>query len=157
MRVYFLLAAALSAAPVLAHDYEIGGLSVEHPYAIASTGKTAAGYLSVTNTGTDSDMLVAIETEFPRADVHRTEKDASGVARMSPVDGLEIPAGETVTLEPGGLHVMFMGLDRPLAEGDSVHATLVFETAGEIAVEFQVEARSGEEAGGGKDMPGMSH
>lgn len=152
------IAAALFTTPALAHEYELGGLSIGHPYAIASTGKTAAGYLSVSNAGPDADRLIAIETEFPRAEVHRTEKGANGVMRMSPVGELEIPAGETVSLEPGGLHIMLMGLERPLSEGENVAATLVFESAGEIPVNFQVEARNNSEAAdGAESMPGMSH
>ena len=73
--------------------------------------------------------------------IHRTETDAAGVARMVPVEALEIPPGATVTLEPGGTHVMFMGLTAPFAEGDKIDATLVFEKAGEVAVRFNVEAR----------------
>jgi copper(I)-binding protein len=84
------------------------------------------------------------------------EIDADGVARMHEVDALDIPAGATVTLAPSGLHVMFMGLDAPLVAGASIPATLVFENAGELAVEFKVEPRS---AGGDTHdaMPGMAH
>lgn len=156
MRATFSLAAGLAAAflasPVPAHDYNLGDLEIGHPYALASGGKTAAGYFSITNHGTAADSLVAIRSEFPRSEVHGTETDANGVARMVPVPALEIPAGGTVTLQPGGLHVMFMGLDHPLAAGDHVPATLDFEKAGEVAVDFQVEAR-GEAAHG----DGMSH
>jgi copper(I)-binding protein len=60
---------------------------------------------------------------------------------MGEVEALEIPPGETVRLAPGGMHVMFMGLDAPLTADGSVPATLVFETAGEIEVEFRVEPR----------------
>jgi len=65
---------------------------------------------------------------------------------MVHLDGLDIPAGETVTLEPGGLHVMFMGLSEPFIEGEKIEATLVFEQSGELEITFNVEARP--EAGG---------
>lgn len=149
------LAAALFATPTLAHDFELGALEIGHPYAIASSGKTAAGYFSVTNHGTSADSLVAIRSDFPRSEVHSTETDANGVSRMAPVTALEIPAGGTVALQPGGLHVMFMGLDHPLAAGDHVPATLVFEKAGEVDVDFQVEARG--DSAAGDHTPGMSH
>ena len=61
---------------------------------------------------------------------------------MRPVEAPRHPAGATVTLAPQGLHVMFMGLDAPLVAGASIPATLVFERAGEIAVEFKVEPRA---------------
>ena len=148
------LAAALLASPVPAQDYKLGDIDIGHPYVIASTGRSAAGYFSVTNHGATADSLVAIRTDFPRSEVHGTETDASGVSRMSRVPALEIPAGGTVTLQPGGLHVMLMGLDHPLAAGDEVAATLVFENAGEVAVVFQVQARG--KGAAGDAMPGMS-
>jgi periplasmic copper chaperone A len=147
------LAGALLATSAVAHDYKVGDLEIGHPYAFVSTGKTAAGYFSVENAGAVADRLVAVKTAFPRAEVHATETDATGVARMTAVQALDIPAGGSVSLAPGGIHVMFMGLSEPLAAGDHVPATLVFENAGEIEVDFHVQARDG----AGSDMPGMSH
>lgn len=143
------LPAALAAAFLLAggagaHEFTLGALTIGHPYAVetAPTAKTAAGYLSVSNAGPDADRLIAVEADFPQTTLHVTETDASGVSRMSQVEAIEIPAGATVALEPRGGHVMFMGLAAPMAAGDKVPATLVFEKAGRIAVEFNVEPRS---------------
>ena len=149
-------AAALAASAAAAHEYTLGALAVGHPYAVETpaTAKTGAGYFSVTNSGTTPDRLLEIRTDLPRAEIHASEVDAQGVARMRPVEALEIPPGATVTLAPQGLHVMFMGLTAPLAAGASIPATLVFERAGEIAVEFKVEPRA---AGATDDMPGMTH
>ncbi|MFT3973011.1 MAG: copper chaperone PCu(A)C [Amaricoccus sp.] len=161
MRAPLILAAGLAAAllttPASGHEYKLGDLEIGHPYALASGGKTAAGYFSVTNHGTLPDTLVAIRADVPRAEVHGTETDASGVTRMTPVKDLAIPPGGTVTLEPGGLHVMFMGLAAPLAAGGHLPATLVFQHAGEIAVDFHVEARDAGTSGGMSAMPGMTH
>ena len=71
---------------------------------------------------------------------------------MRPVDGgLAIPPGGTVVLEPGGRHLMFMGLLEPLEEGDRRIVTLAFEHAGAVEAEFVVLRRragaTGEEAG----------
>lgn len=151
------LAAALLTTPALAHEYKLGDLEIVHPYIPASAGKTAAGYFSITNHGSTSDSLVAIKADVPHATVHATETDASGVSRMTPVPALEIPAGGTVTLQPGGLHVMFMGLAHPLADGDQLPATLVFEKAGEVAVDFNVQPRTSDAGGDMSNMPGMSH
>ena len=66
------------------------------------------------------------------------------VARMMQVEnGIPLPAGETVMLERGGLHVMFMGLNGPFEEGAAVDVTLVFENAGEIDVAIPVDLRRG--------------
>lgn len=149
------LAAAAFAATAEAHEFKAGTLTIGHPYAFETpaTAKSAAGYFSVTNAGTAPDRLVAVETDGSKAEVHATETDTSGVTRMTAVDGLEIPPGATVTLEPRGLHVMFTGLGAPWKAGDHVPATLVFETAGAVPVVFNVQARK---AGEGGDMDGMS-
>lgn len=74
------------------------------------------------------------------AQLHKSEVDASGMAKMTEQEFIAIPANGTVVLEHGGLHVMFMGLTQSLAEGSMVPVTLVFEKAGEITVDFAVEA-----------------
>ena len=60
------------------------------------------------------------------------------VMEMRQVDAIELPAGKTVELKPGGLHLMFMGLKQPLAVGSKVPVTLRFEKAGDVNVEFDV-------------------
>jgi hypothetical protein len=87
-----------------------------------------------------------------KVELHSMTMD-KGVMKMRPVEGgLEIKPGETVELKPGSLHLMFVGLKKPLATGDHVKATLAFEKAGTVAVEFDVAAIGG---AGGHDMPGM--
>jgi copper(I)-binding protein len=149
--------ALMLAQPALAHEYTAGGLEIGHPYAIetAATAKTAAGYLSVTNSGAEADRLLAVEAAFPRVEVHETRTDADGVARMLPVEAVEIPPGATVTLAPRGMHVMFMGLEAPWTAGEEIPATLVFERAGKVPVVFAVEPREAAMDGMDDDMPGM--
>lgn len=145
MKLRLCLAALGLALPLaaLAHDFTLGALEVGHPYALETAPglRTGAGYLSVTNTGSEPDRLLAVKADFPKVEIHETLTDAAGVARMSPVANLEIPPGATVELAPRGAHVMFMGLPAPLAAGSRFPATLVFERAGEVAVEFVVETR----------------
>ena len=100
--------------------------------------KAGAGYLKIKNTGTVSDVLVGVEADFPKVMIHGT-KTESGVKKMYHVDNLAIDAGETVALEPGGLHIMFMGLDGTgLPAGGSVTATLNFETSGDVEIIFPI-------------------
>lgn len=141
-----LAAALLLAAPALAHEYKAGDLTIGHPYAFPSPGRTAAGYLSITNAGDTPDTLTAVRVEGATASIHTTTTDAAGVAKMSPVDGLDVPPDGTVTLAPRGTHIMLMDLAKPLRVGDSLPATLVFEKAGEVAVDFKVDARGSEAA-----------
>ncbi len=123
--------AALSAAAVEAAD-----LGVEDPWARASIGtsRPGAAYFTVTNAGAVGDVLLEVRAAISgKAEVHEmTMQD--GVARMGPAGALAIPAGETLTLAPGGLHVMLMDLKAPLVEGEALPLTLVFETAGEVQV-----------------------
>jgi copper(I)-binding protein len=139
-----LLAWTVVAGAAGAHEFRLGELTIEHPYAIATppAAKAGAGYLTIRNAGAEADRLVAVEAPFPMVQVHATETDASGVARMAPVEALEVPPGATVTLAPGGTHVMFMGLAEPLTAGDTLDAALVFEKAGRVEVQFNVEARA---------------
>ena len=154
-----LAAALLLAAPALAHEYKAGDLTIGHPYAFPSPGRTAAGYLSITNAGDTPDTLTAVRVEGATASVHTTATDAAGVAKMAPVDGLEVPPHATVTLAPRATHIMLMDLAKPLRVGDSLPATLVFEKAGEVAVDFKVDARGGKADSETKDkMPAhMGH
>ena len=150
------LALTLIAGTVSAHGYKIGALEIGHPYATetAPGTPTAAGYLTITNTGADPDRLIAVEADFPRVQIHNTEIDAGGVARMRHIEALDLPPGATVTLAPRGTHVMFMGLPAPLEEGARIDATLVFEKAGAVAVHFNVEPRA---AGADTEAESMDH
>lgn len=149
-RATFLIRATASALAVCAavgsaahaHEFTVGDLEIIHPniLAPAATAKSAAGYMGIANAGDTADRLIGVEVPLvARSELHTTEHSADGIARMMHVEGIEIPAGETVLLERGGMHVMLMGLSAPLAEGDLVPATLIFEQAGRVEVEFSVD------------------
>jgi len=149
-RALSLLAAALLAGTsAFAHGITAGDLEIIHPAipAPSPAAKSAAGYLAISNGGTAPDRLLAVEGAFAdKIMLHTTEFSADGVARMMHLEAIEIPAGDTVVLEPGGMHVMLMGLTGPLAEGDHLPATLVFERAGRVEVEFSVDPAAAGEA-----------
>ena len=119
----------------------------------AKTVNVAGGYMTLENSGDTNDTLIEVRVAtIPRVELHLSETDANGVARMIKQDGIPVPAGETVTLKPGGLHVMFMGLNGdPFELGEEIPATLVFEQAGEVEVIFNVEER------GADDHKAMDH
>lgn len=146
------MAVLFAANTAFADEYKVADLTVDHPmiFETAKSVKVAGGYMTITNTGTTADTLLEVRTAaVPRVELHLSQTDENGVARMIKQDGIEIPAGSTVTLKPGGLHVMFMGLsDDPLEEGEKIDATLVFQTAGELAVTFNIEERSAGDHGG---------
>ena len=158
--LFTITAAVLLAAPALAHDYKIGSLQIGHPWARATPkgAPVGGGYLTITNNGTEPDRLVGGTAPFAKdVELHKMSMDA-GVMKMRPVaGGLEIKPGETVTLKPGGLHLMFVGLDKPLKEGERVPATLDFTKAGKVKVDFVVEGMGAtHEKGPSVAMPGMT-
>lgn len=130
-------------SPAFAHGYKLGAIDITHPWARATPkgAKVAGGYMTLVNTGADADRLVAVSTPAAgRVELHEMAVE-NGIMRMRPLaQGIAIPAGETVTLAPGGLHVMFLDLAGPLTEGKRFSGQLVFEKAGTIDVEFAVEA-----------------
>lgn len=127
-----------------AHDFKLADLEIQHPVAFETpvAAKSGAGYLTVVNHGETDDNLLEIRADFPRVMLHLSE-EKDGIAKMTHVDRITIPAGQSVELAPGGYHVMFMGLGGdPFESGEKIKATLVFEKAGELDVVFTVEPRS---------------
>ena len=84
-----------------------------------------------------------------KSEIHEM-KMADGVMSMRPVkDGIEIPAGGEVKLEPGSYHIMFMELNAPAVEGVKFPGTLTFEKAGTVDVEFAVDKAGGDHSAHG--------
>lgn len=142
-----LTALCLSLATSLsAHDLKAGDLHIIHPSIPdpLPRAKSAAGYMVISNDGDTPERLLAVRTPFAKVStIHETVFSDDGVARMRPVVDLVIPPNDALVLEPGGLHVMFMGLTGTAEEGDMIPATLIFQNAGEIALEFIVDPAAG--------------
>lgn len=131
------------AAAALAHDYTVGSLAVDHPWARATPhgAKVAGGFLTVVNNGTVDDRLVSVASAIAEhAEIHEMSMKDNVMTMRPLADGLAVPAGGEVALKPGGYHLMFVGLKRMLRQGESFAATLTFEKAGAVEVSFQVEA-----------------
>lgn len=127
---------------MLAHGFKVGDLEIEHPWSRATPAgaKVAGGYFTIINNGSTPDRLLSISSDVSdKAELHEMSvKD--GVMTMRPVtDSLEIPAGGKVALAPGGYHLMFIGLKRQPKQGEKFSATLTFEKAGTVTVDFAVE------------------
>jgi copper(I)-binding protein len=152
---------AVLAPAAHAGDYHAGSLDIAGPWSRATPqgASIAAGYVTIKNTGTAADRLVGGASDAAaKFEVHEMSMDG-GVMKMRPIQGgLEIKPGETVELKPQGLHIMFVGLKKPLKQGDHVKATLEFEKAGKVEVEFDVTGMGGPArpaAPAGHTMPGM--
>ena len=102
--------------------------------------KVAGAYVTIANGGSKDDVLLGGRFDVAdRVEVHdMAMKD--GVMRMRHLaQGLEIPAGGSVELRPGGLHLMLMGLTKPLQQGEAIKGVLTFRDAGDVAVTLPVE------------------
>jgi periplasmic copper chaperone A len=130
----------LMASPAVSADFAAKGLKIGHPWTRpAALGGTGAGYMTVTNSGKAADTLVGIETAAARsAGVHRSAMNGQ-VMSMRPLPALAIAAGQTVSLKPGGDHIMMVGLTRALSQGEQIPITLVFQKAGRIHIALTVE------------------
>jgi copper(I)-binding protein len=109
----------------------------------AAAGGTSAIYMVIHNRGAQEDELVAAQSDVANAvELHHTAMDGD-VMRMRPIDTVRVPARGQVTLEPGGRHVMLIGLRRQLPEGATVALTLRFARAGEMTLQVPVRAAGG--------------
>ena len=134
------LALALSAGPALAQEFKAGVVVVEKPWARATPkgAEVGGGYLDIQNNGATPDRLTGGSADFATVEIHQM-KSENGVMEMRQLkDGLDIPAHGSVALSPGGYHLMFTHLTHPLTKGESIKATLNFEHAGPVEVEFSV-------------------
>ena len=139
-----LLSPAVPAAT--AQEARAGDLAVQQPWTrAAGQGATGAGFLSISNRGAAADRLLSATTPAARAVELHTMLRNGDVMRMRAVEAVEIPPGQTVALRPGGLHMMLVGLSRPLREGETVPVTLRFERAGEVRVDLAVQAAGARE------------
>ena len=144
-------AAMLAGAPVLAadtdkghgmkmdtsgdsmHQKHSGKFMIKEPWARASIGRNGAAYFTLVNTGdTDLKVVGIMAGVAKRAELHTHIMDGD-VMRMRPVDHIMVPAGKSVTLKPGGDHVMLMGLTGKLKEGDTFPLTVMVENADKMA------------------------
>ena len=141
-------AAAIGAAgtPAHAQDASTATLQISGGFsrATAKTARAGAGFLTIRSTG-PADRLLGFSTPAcERPELH-THINDDGIMRMRKVDSIEIPAGGEARLQPGGLHLMMIGLTRQLVEGDSVDVTLTFENAGKVTVSLPIKGPGAKE------------
>ena len=120
----------MALSPTMASDLVFGALQFR---ATVGSMPSSAAYLSITNHGAMADRLLAVESSLARKAELHTMNVINGVMKMRQIDGgIAIPAGKTIQLAPGGLHVMLIGLKTPLNADENYRVTLVFETAGKV-------------------------
>ena len=106
-----------------------------------AAGSPGAAYMVIVNEGTTADALVGVSTSSASSvEMHQTTTDSSGMSGMHPISRLDLPAMGTVSLEPGGYHLMLMGLGSSIKAGDKITLELTFEHFGVYPVEAEVRA-----------------
>lgn len=141
-------ALTFASAAAFAHDYAKADLHIDHPWARPTRVATlpAAVYFDIENRGEADDRLIAARTDrAAHVELHLSEMTEDGRATMRVAkDGFIAPAGSETSLEAGHFHVMLIGLDGALKEGESFPMVLTFEKAGEVEVIINVEDRQSE-------------
>lgn len=139
------------ALPAFAHDH----LAILDAYARVNgaVGASGAVFLQVENMTDAEDQLIGAKSDIAKkVELHTHQASADGVMQMLHVpEGFPVPAKGKLSLERGGYHVMMMGMNEALKDGDMVHLTLVFKNAGEITIDVPVDnARKPDAMGAGK-------
>jgi copper(I)-binding protein len=134
MRILFALFALLAPSVAFAQ------VTIDMPWARATAPKAMVGGAFMTITSIAADRVTRVESPVAStAELHQTVEEA-GVMKMKPVPALVLVAGKSVTLKPGGYHVMLMGLTAPLKQGEHFPITLYFATSPPVTVEVQIAA-----------------
>lgn len=134
----FVLVLFAGCAP--AASQEAGNLNIQEPWARpAKAGGNSAVYFTIDNGPGQEDRLLGAQCDAAEmVQMHMTTTDADGNSKMTHQESVIIPAGESVSFEPGGLHVMLMNLNEDLEPGETLSVTLEFEKLGKVQVEATV-------------------
>lgn len=129
-------------APAAKAQPATAGMTLEQAWAraVPPNAPVAGGYLRLRNDSGSHDRLLQVRSAAAtRVEIHEVRHE-DGMARMRQLpDGLPVAAGDTLEMRPGGYHLMFIGPGDAFSEGNRIPATLVFERAGEVAAEFEVQ------------------
>lgn len=131
-----------AAGLALAAEVTAGSLTIAGGFSRATlpNAPVGGGFLTITNTGSEDDRLISATSPVAgEVQIHEMKMEGDVMKMAQLPDGLPIPAGQTVTLQPGGFHLMFMQLKQALVEGTKLPVTLTFEKAGTVEVELDIE------------------
>ena len=154
------LATLLLSVLAYAHDYAVGALSIDHPWARATApgAPVGGGFMSIRNAGDQPDRLIGASADFAtEVQIHESSM-ADGMMRMQHrPEGVAVPESGALVLRPGSYHLMFVGLQHRLVEGERETVTLQFERAGEVEVELTIEGPGEQGPHQDEDAMAMDH
>ena len=127
---------AQATAMKMSEAVSVGDLTVASVWSRSSAGMKRAGaaFMTITNSGATDDRLIAASTPAAGKTELHTHLMEEGVMKMRQVMHIDVPAGSTVQLKPGGLHVMMFKLADVFKEGNHYPLKLTFEKAGDVSV-----------------------
>lgn len=151
-----IIALVLSAATlsVPAQDFSVGELVVRSPWArpLPAVSENGAAYLTIVNHAMSPDRLISASSPIAeRVELHTNEKNGPMMV-MRKLQAVEVGAHDTVSMRPGGMHMMLLGLKRPLVAGETFPLALTFAKAGEVTITVPIELRAT-----AADAPAMKH
>lgn len=143
----------LSALALLIATPALAEIEFHDQYARSSNAMAGAAFMVIHNHGETDDHLVSVSSDVSaRTELHTHRENADGVMRMVHVEeGFALPADGEIIMERGGAHVMFMGLDAPFEQGQTVSVIFTFEQAGDVVVEIPVDLERMDGHGHGHD------
>jgi len=141
----------------MATDYKIGSLEIIAPWSRASPkgASTAIGYMTIKNNGATPDRLIGGSADFADALQLHSMTMEGDVSKMRELKSVDIDPNQTIEFKPGGSHVMFVGLKHSLSQGEHAKGTLIFEHAGTVQIEYDVQGIGAQS--GPQQMEQMSH
>ena len=124
-----------------AEKVKVGSIEIEHAYTRATVPgqKVGGGFMKIENKGAADTLVSATSPISGEVQLHEMTMDGN-VMKMRQVKNIVLPAGGTIELKPGGLHIMFMNIQTPLKAGESVPVKLKFAKAGDVEVKMPVDA-----------------
>ena len=140
----------LTAALAFVAGAHAADIEVTDAFARASAtpkAASAAAYVSFKNKGAADRLVMVTTQQAAMAHIHES-KTVDGVMSMEMVDAVEIGAGGTFEMKPGGFHIMLMGLKAPLVKGGTLKMEMTFERNGKMSIEMPVAGVAAGGAGG---------
>ena len=150
--VLSLTAIVISHQTLWSHELKKNAIEISNPFINKpfAGANSAAGYLIIRNKYDKEFNLLQVSTTLGRAMLHKTTTTEEGVVKMEHIMKVNIPAGDELIMQPGGIHIMIMGISKPLLVGEEIPATLKFNNEIEIDIEFTVQERKKHSAVGAK-------
>jgi copper(I)-binding protein len=123
-------------------EYKVGSITIKDPWSRATPkgASTAVGYMTIKNTGTTTDRLVGGSVDTASGFQLHSMVIENGVAKMRELSAIEIKPGQSIEFKPDSSHVMFVGLNKALSKGEHITGSLIFEHAGKVQVEYEIQA-----------------